>query len=281
MAEIIGVASGWGASNQGTQDGPYRFKERLSQLLEPDVKFQELDIAPCEALPYIVSINERLAESTQRALQTRKFPLILGGDHSITIGTWNGVKRALKEKGKEHLGLIWIDAHLDCHTPETTPSGAFHGMGLAALLGHGNEEFIHLFFDEPIVEPHEVYVIGARSYEKEELELLEELGLNIVFQEEVKEKGIAKVLEEAITDLRKGCDFLGLSLDLDAIDPKEAPGVGTPVPGGLSFKKLKKALEPFIEDFSAVEIVEFNPSLDRADKTKKIIEELIGLWAKR
>src|SRR5690242_3418600 len=166
-----------------------------------------------------------LADEVARAMAARRLPLVLGGDHAIAMGTWGGVARALSY---EPFGLIWLDAHLDAHTVETTPSMNPHGMSAAALLGHGYELF--LAFCGGALRPEHLCYIGVRSYESEEMALLRRLGVRIILMEEVKRRGMAWALAEALAIATRGTQGFGLTIDLDGFDPEDAPGIGLKVP---------------------------------------------------
>jgi arginase len=200
-------------------------------------------------------------------LQGGHFPLVVGGDHSCAIGTWSGVHRALANHGP--VGLIWIDAHMDSHTFATTPSGQIHGMPLACLLGHGETALTRIGGAEAKLRPEQVCLIGVRSYEAGEAALLHRLGVRVYDMDEIRRRGLAEVFEEALAIVRQGTAGFGVSVDLDALDPGEEPGVGTPVAGGLRRAELADALSHLRGDpaFVAMEIVEYNPRRDRRHAT--------------
>jgi len=280
---VVSAASGWGAQVRQCQDGPEALRQggcleklRIQQIpivdwdtVHPLVQFQERDIALPDALPLIIDFNQRLADHVSGVMQRGFSPVILGGDHSIAIGTWNGVAKHLAAEKKGPLGLIWIDAHMDAHTPETTPSGAWHGMPVAALLGYGDPSLTKLKRQEPILLPENLCLVGVHSFEKEELELLNRLGVKIYRVDEVKKRGIQQVLQEAVAHVTKHTKQYGVSFDLDVIDPTEAPGVGSPEPGGLLSQELIAALPIIGSDPRLIgfELVEFNPSRDQEKKT--------------
>jgi len=222
------------------------------------------------------ALGERLAAEVERVLQAGNFPLVVGGDHSCAIGTWSGVHRALADRGP--IGLIWIDAHMDSHTFATTPSGQIHGMPLAALLGHGDATLTGIEGIEAKLLPEHVCLIGVRSYEAGEAALLHGLGVRVFEMDEVRRRGLAEVFEEALTIVRQGTAGFGVSVDLDALDPEEEPGVGTPVPGGLRRAELADALSRLRGDraFVAMEIVEYNPRRDRGHATADAAGALAG-----
>jgi arginase len=203
----------------------------------------------------------------EAVLQAGNFPLVVGGDHSCAIGTWSGVHRALAGRGP--LGLIWIDAHMDSHTFATTPSGQIHGMPLACLLGYGEAALTGIDGAEVKLRPEHVCLIGVRSYEADEAALLHRLGVRVFDMNEIRRRGLAEVFDAALAIVRHGTAGFGVSVDLDALDPDEEPGVGTPVPGGLHRAELAAALSRLRGDpaFVAMEIVEYNPRRDRGHAT--------------
>lgn len=207
----------------------------------------------------IASLNNRLASKVESVLRAGHFPLVVGGDHSCAIGTWSGVHRALADKGP--LGLIWIDAHMDSHTFASTPSGQIHGMPLACLLGYGDAELTSIDGAEAKLHPEHVCLIGVRSFEAGEAALLHQLGVRVFDMEEIHRRGLAEVFDEALTIVRDGTAGFGVSVDLDAFDPTEEPGVGSPVPGGLRRAELAEALTRLRGDpsFVAMEVAEYNP----------------------
>ena len=257
---FLGACMGFGAQIQACERGPVELFPKIDLFFpqkQPNI------------LATIQDFNFRFAHEVAHSFETGHFPVVIGGDHSIAIGTWNGVAKAKKNP----LGLIWIDAHMDGHTNETTPSGAYHGMPLAALLGHGEKEIAQLLRPEPVLLPENVVLIGVRAYEEGEALLLEKLGVRIYFIEEVKERGLFRVVQEAIDRIKT--PHLGLSIDLDAIDPEEAPGVGSPEANGLSSDELIKALSLFEERVEAFELVEYNPERDIKFKTREIAYKIL------
>lgn len=227
-------------------------------------------------LDTVAALGVRLAREVERVLRAGKFPLVVGGDHSCAIGTWNGVRRALAARGP--LGLVWIDAHMDSHTFATTPSGQIHGMPLAALLGEGDAA---LTGPAPTLYPQHVCLIGVRSFEAGEAALLHRLGVRVFAMAEVRRRGLAAVFDEALAIVRHGTAGFGVSIDLDALDPAEAPGTGLPVPGGLGRVELATALTRLRDDpaFVALEIVEYDPHRDRDHRTADVVGALVDAIA--
>lgn len=236
--------------------------------------------APAAGSPIaaVSAVTERLARRIDELVSRGRLPLVLGGDHSCAIGTWKGIARALAPRGP--LGLVWIDAHMDAHTPETTPSGMLHGMPLACLLGHGDPRLTAIA-DGARLDPRRVCLIGVRSFETGEAALLERLGVRAFLMHEVAQRGLSAVLAEALTIARDGAGGYGISLDLDALDPREAPGVGTPVPGGIRAFALRRALARLADDpaLAALEIAEYNPHHDRRGATARLIGGIVASLA--
>jgi arginase len=208
-------------------------------------------------------LGPRVAAAVRNAIGSGAFPLVIGGDHSCAVGTWSGVAAAHREHGSP--GLLWIDAHLDSHTPETSHTGLIYGMPLAALLGHGERPFTDCLVPGAKVLPQHVCVLGARSYEPEERALLDRLGVRVIGMEEIGRCGVAAALSEALDIVRQAGAGYGITIDLDAIDPRDAPGVGTPAPGGMRAGELISALGLAASDsrLCGLEIAEYNPRRDR------------------
>jgi len=200
--------------------------------------------------------------------------LVLGGDHSIAAGTWAGAARALRARGP--IGLIWIDAHLDAHVPETSPSGNIHGMPLACLLGAGPPELTGFAGFTPALDPHHVVVIGARSFEVEEAAFLARKGVKVFGMADVAENGLPDLVARATGIASSGTAGFGISLDVDALDPREAPAVGTPVPGGIDALDLMQGLLGIadVPGYLGIEIVEYNPDRDPDHRTGDVVSEV-------
>ncbi|BBA34128.1 uncharacterized protein sS8_2176 [Methylocaldum marinum] len=211
----------------------------------------------------VADLCRRTAQETEGAVRAGEFFAVLGDDHSCAVGTWTGAAAALAERGP--LGLIWIDAHMDSHIPETSPSGALHGMPLACLFGFGEPSLVNLGGFSPKLSPKHVCLVGVHSFEPAERALLEWLGVRVFYLDEVLRRGLNEVMAEVLTIVRSGTAGFGVTLDLDAIDPKDAPGVTTPVAGGISGAEMEGALALLQgnPDFLGIEIVEFDPPRDR------------------
>lgn len=277
---VIGAACGCGAQNPDTREGPEALRSCDAFHGAPGqaVDWQAILEASCppggRPLPVVRTLCASLARRVQQTLEQGHFPLVVGGDHSCAVGTWSGARQALKEYGP--LGLIWIDAHMDSHTFLTTPSGALHGMPLACLLGHGVPELTQLAAPETKLRPEHVCLIGVRSYETGEAKLLRELGVRVFAMDEIRQRGLPSVFDEAFSIVERGTAGFGVSLDLDALDPEEESGVGSPAPGGLKRADLAWELSRLrgLPEFRAMEIVEFNPRKDRNGATRRAAAEL-------
>jgi arginase len=281
---IIGAASGIGAQDRGCADGPVAFHR--SQAWHELARLPRVDWG-CTLFPpemsgrspveRVAALCRDLADEMARTLADGAFPVVLGGDHSVAIGTWSGVARAAGGP----VGLLWIDAHLDSHTPETSYSGALHGMPLACLLGRGDKRLLGIGIAGAQLDPSRVAVIGPRSFEPEEVELLARLGVTVFSSEVVAERGFGHCFSDALAIVATAPHGFGVSLDLDVLDPETAPGVGSPEPDGISPRDLLVGLQELAgqPQLRAVEIVEYNPGRDRHGVTARLIAGLIGAFA--
>lgn len=278
---IIGAASGLGAQDQACADGPVAFhrSQAWHELAHhPRVDWGRTLFAPAAdgggATGRIAGLCRHLADEVGHALRGGEFPVIIGGDHSVAIGTWSGVARVAGEP----VGLLWIDAHLDSHTPETSYSGAIHGMPLACLLGRGDKRLLNIGLAGVQVSAGHTAVLGARSYEPEELDFLKASGVCIIDSVELAQRGFADCLHEALGIVTAAPAGFGVTLDLDAIDPLLAPGVGSPEPEGLNARDVLEAVSGIagLPGFRALEIVEYNPDRDRLGITASLISDLVG-----
>lgn len=278
---IIGAASGLGAQDQACADGPVAFhrSQAWHELAHhPRVDWGRTLFAPAAdgggATGRIAGLCRHLADEVGHALRGGEFPVIIGGDHSVAIGTWSGVARVAGEP----VGLLWIDAHLDSHTPETSYSGAIHGMPLACLLGRGDKRLLNIGLSGVQVSAGHTAVLGARSYEPEELDFLKASGVRIIDSVELAQRGFADCLHEALGIVTAAPAGFGVTLDLDAIDPLLAPGVGSPEPEGLNARDVLEAVSGIagLPGFRALEIVEYNPDRDRLGITASLISDLVG-----
>lgn len=279
---VIGVASGYGAGDPACQDGSevIRALRFLSDLEAVDAGLhwdEPIRLAlphPADALDAVENIAVQLADRVGQHLEQGDFPLVIGGDHSCAIGTWSGVKRALGASAR--LGLIWIDAHMDSHTMATSATRHIHGMPLASLLGRGDPRLAAVAGAGAKLLPEDVCLIGVRSFEADEVILLRQLGVRVYFMHEVRRRGLSEVFAEALCRVAAQTRGYGISIDLDALDPAQGPGVGTPVPGGLLRAEMTDALALAQGDerLLAVEIVEYNPYRDEHFVTARAVHDL-------
>jgi ornithine--oxo-acid transaminase len=279
--EIIGVASGLGARDRRCENGPDALRAaRLTARLQSRglrVAWSDTvrpDPREPDALKAVAGTCRRLARRVQSVIEHGDLPVVLGGDHSCAIGTWKGAALALAPRGA--LGLVWVDAHMDAHTPQTTPSGALHGMPLACLLGYG-DPLLTSIAGGARLDPRHLCLVGVRSFEAGEAQLLERLGVRVYFMEEIARRGLDTVMREALEHASRGAAGFGITIDLDALDPQEAPGVGTPVPGGIAVGELTAALARLARHrlLVALEIVEYNPERDRYAATAGLVADLL------
>jgi arginase len=288
---IIGAPLDLGAGRRGVDMGPsaVRVANLNRRLAELGYEVDDLGNVPvvqpenqpegqphAKYLPQITETCTRLAEMVEQALQQDKFPLVLGGDHSIAVGTVSGVSKHLREsKGK--LGMIWIDAHTDMNTPETSPSGNVHGMPLACCIGAGPDELTRIFGYAPKVDPQNVALVGIRSVDEKERLNVQHSGVHVFTMRDIDERGLGRVLEEAIRVASLGTTGFHVSLDMDAVDPQEAPGVGTPVRGGITYREAHLAMETLNDTgrMLSMEVVEVNPVIDEVNRTAILAVELV------
>jgi len=211
-----------------------------------------------------------------RGLEAGATPLALGGDHSIAIGSLAAQALFHRRRGLP-VGLVWIDAHADMNTPETSPTGNIHGMPLAVSLGEGVRELVGLAGDRPALDPRHVSIVGARDVDPGERERIRRLGVRVYTMSEVDERGIAACMDEAVARALDGTAGVHLSFDLDGVDPQFAPGVGTPVAGGLTYREAHLACEKVAQTgrLLGMDLVELNPVLDTNNRTAKLAVELI------
>ncbi len=216
----------------------------------------------------IAETCQEVAHRVYRTLEEGVFPVSLGGDHSIAIGTLTGVSKFYHDK-KHSLGCIWIDAHGDMNTPESSPSGNVHGMPFAAVLGHGPEPLTKIFGYAPKLQPKNCVLIGLRDLDPRERRLVKDSGVNTFTMRDIDEQGMRTVMEKAIELASQGTAGFAVSFDMDVVDPEYAPGVGTPVSGGMTFREAHLAMEMIADSkkMASIEIVEVNPIIDVMNKT--------------
>lgn len=233
--------------------------------------------ADARFLPEIADACRRLANHVERSLELGYLPVVLGGDHSIAIGTISGIARYWRKRGKR-IGVIWVDAHADMNTPDTSPTGNIHGMPLAVLLGHGPPELVSIAGDAPALDPRHVCILGVREIDGAERDLVRQSGVGVYGMSELDERGTAVCVREAVERVCDGTVGVHLSFDLDSIDPAHAPGVGTPVPGGLTLRESQLICERVArtDQVIGVEFVELNPVLDIENRTGRLAVRLIA-----
>lgn len=285
---IIGVPLDLAAGTRGVNMGPdaIRYsgvKERLENIgykiedlgdinvdrnaavTEPNSNLKNLNV--------VSQVNSLLCDQVSSVMSEGKFPLILGGDHSIAIGTIFGVLQH-----KKNLGVIWFDAHGDINTAETSPSGNIHGMPVAVLLGIGDKKLTDIGGGSKYLKKENIVYIGSRDLDREERKAMKEQGIKVFTMHEIDDMGIKKVMEEAIKIAGDNTDGIHVSFDMDALDPSIAPGTGTKVPGGMNYREAHYAMELIAqsEKLVSAEFVEVNPLLDNANMTGQAAAALIG-----
>jgi arginase len=276
--QLIGAAWGLGGADPGCADAPAKLAPLVTARLE------RMGIVPTPGPMLQAQPSERrkqfavsklcglLASAVTDAMRRGHLPCVLGGDHSCAGGTWSGVARSMDGK----LGLIWIDAHMDSHTPGTSHTGRLHGMPLAWLLGEDDDPLYGLATG--VIEPQHVCLVGVRSFEREEEERLRLLGVRVIMIEEIARRGLDSALDEALEIASRGTAAYGISIDLDAVTPDEVPAVGTPVAGGIAGAELARALTRIggSPKLAAVELVEYCPRLDPDGRSAQIAVEIVA-----
>ncbi len=290
---ILGVPLDLGQSRRGVDMGPSAVRvaglqarlEALGHRVQDSGNIA-VDIAETQSMgahdaKYLHAITEtctREAEQVMETLAAGQTPLVLGGDHSIAVGTVSGVAEFYRRK-KQRIGLIWMDAHADINTPATSPSGNVHGMPVAALMGLGPDELKEIFGWFPKVAPENVVLLGVRDIDATEKENIRRAGITEVYtMRDIDERGMRTVMEEALRAAGRGTAGYHISLDMDWIDPEDAPGVGTPVRGGATYREAHLAME-IIADHGRMlsfELVEVNPVIDEHNRTADLAVELIS-----
>ena len=285
---LIGVPVDLGAGRRGVDMGPSAvryasLRARLEQLghtvndlgnIAVPTMDELLEPDPNEKLRFLqplAEMNLRLAQTVSAALADGAFPLIIGGDHSLSIGSVNGVAHHAKR-----IGLLWIDAHGDFNTQDTTPSGNIHGMSVAALTGRGHVSLTTLLASVPAVREANVVYVGVRDLDPLEIVAMREAGVHVFTMHDIDKQGMAEVMEDAIRLAGTGTAGIHVSFDMDSLDPNDAPGVGTPVPGGITYREAHLAMEMLHESgrVIAMDLVEVNPILDQHNKTAELAVEL-------
>lgn len=287
--QILGVPIDLGAGRRGVDMGPSAI--RYAQLADEiralglecedlgniSVPLAEQSSTPEDArlryLPFVIEAAERIRNAVISIFSDEQTPLILGGDHSLSIGTLAALAQTWKNPG-----VLWVDAHGDFNTPQTTPSGNIHGMALAVSTGRGAPQLLKIFRSERFIDPTKIALIGVRTLDPGERVLLKESGVNVFTMADIDRRGLQKILEEALSRISLKIDALHVSFDMDALDPDVAPGVGTPVSGGLSYREAHLVMETVAESklLRSLEVVEVNPILDEHNRTARLAVELIA-----
>ena len=288
---VLGVPMDLGSGRRGVDMGPSAIRiaglaERLKELGNKVIDDGDIDIKNMEEirvgdmkaryLREISRASKLLCEKVQKVMAKKNFPLILGGDHSIAIGTVSGIS-AYARKRRKKIGILWVDAHGDMNTPSTSPSGNIHGMPLASLLGLGPRDLTHVGGSFRKVDPRHVALVGIRSLDEGEKKHLKQTGAMVFTMADIDRQGIHRVMKKALAHITDGTDFVHVSFDLDAVDPTVAPGVGTPVKGGLDYREAHLIME-LISDagvMTSLEMVEVNPILDERNQSAEFAVELI------
>ena len=287
---VIGVPLDLGQSRRGVDMGPSAVRvagleARLEELGHTVEDGGNIAVAIAEQkkagdphakyLHEITSTCTKLAELVLKTLEAGEVPIVLGGDHSVGAGTVSGVAQFCRRKSQK-VGLIWIDAHPDINTPETSPSGNVHGMPLAAIMGLGPPELANIFNFSPKVSPENCVLVGVRDIDAVEKENVRRAGIGVFTMRDIDERGMRTVMEEALRAAGRGTAGYHISLDMDWVDPEDAPGVGTPVRGGATYREAHLAME-IIADHGRMlsfEVVEVNPVIDEHNRTADLAVEL-------
>lgn len=288
--ELIGVPLDHGAGQRGVAMGPTALRiAGLTQALEKlelnvvdggdiSVPIPELEDAGDPQARYLETISQscnQLSDRVKGALDGGRLPLVLGGDHSVAVGTISGVAAHYHEQNPgtiPKVGVLWLDAHADLNTPATSPTGNIHGMPLACLLGNGPRELTEVGYAGIKLEPHRIVQVGLRDLDPGERRNIRDNNIRAYTMEDVDRRGLPVVLEEAISHALADCDHLHVSFDIDVIDPRFAPGTGTALEGGFTYREAHLAMEMIAETgkVGSLELVEVNPVLDHGNKTAEV-----------
>jgi len=274
--EAIGISIGNAGRKIGCGRAPYVF---LNTIRDRRIDAQIFNyIGGRTEIDTMEKYFIKVATKISQVLSNGSFPLALGGDHSCAIGTWSGVYDHLKKENKE-LGLIWIDAHMDSHRPETSDTGNIHGMPVAHLLGHGYDKLKKILNDEPKLKPENIVFFGIRSYEQPEEELLNELGVKVYYQKDLNSQNFEEQFLNEFSKLAKKTNGnVGISFDLDGLDPVMMDAVGTPVENGIQPDVFYEALSKInFDDLICFEVAEYNPMLDKTGMSLGYMEKILRL----
>jgi len=289
---VIGFPMDLGSGRRGVDMGPSALRiagleNKLKQLGYEVEDTGDIDIEIMERqspgdpklryLDEILKTSQILAERVENVLEQEKFPLCLGGDHSMALGTIAGISSYCSKRNLT-LGVIWIDAHTDMNSDDTTPSGNIHGMPLAASLGLGNKSLVDFYGFSPKLKPQNCAVIGARSIDHLERINIKKLELNVYTMSDIDKLGIHRIISRVLKQFKENVDHIHISFDVDSIDPLYAPGVGTPVPGGLNYREAHLLMESIAECgcMSSLEVAEVNPILDLHNSSAVFASDLIA-----
>jgi len=289
---MIGFPMDLGADRRGVDMGPSALRyagleKKLEDLGYKVTDYGDIDVEISETqrirdprlkyLSEIVKTSKTLAKKVESIMNKKYFPLILGGDHATAIGSIAGIASYCKKKNKT-LGVIWIDAHPDMNTPETTPSGNIHGMPLAVNIGIGHKRLVSIAGFKPKLKVENIAMIGIRDVDAKEAETIKSLGMTVYTMSEVDKQGIHNIMMNVLEDFKSRVDHIHISFDMDGIDPDYAEGVGTPVPGGLTYREAQLIMEEIAASGSmnSLEVLEVNPILDSKNKTALLATELIA-----
>jgi arginase len=289
--EIIGVPCDLGANIRGATMGPAAIrvaevKAKIESLGYPVTDSGDIDVMGRDQvpeiqssqnfLPAIAALNEKLFLKALKAHQRNHLPVVLGGDHSIAIGSISASSKYFADQNQK-AGLLWIDAHADVNTPASSPSGNIHGMPLAVIMGQGHESLTQIGGSHPKIDPKNIALVGIRDIDDSEKKELKKAGIRYFTMREIDERGKHEVMQEAMTIVSHETAGIHLSCDIDGVDPMYAPGVSTPVVGGLSFREIHLALEMLADSgkLCAIDMVELNPFYDRQNQTAKLAVGLI------
>jgi arginase len=288
---VIGVPLDLGAGRRGVDMGPSAVRVANLDLRLAELGYTVIDLGnvpviqresqsagdpKARYLPQITETCTRLAQMVRDVLASNQFPLALGGDHSAAVGSVSGASQYLRSRG-EKLGMVWIDAHTDMNTPSSSPSGNVHGMPLACCIGLGPPELSGIFGYSPKIEPRNVALVGIRSVDRAERDNVQSSGVHAFTMRDIDERGMRSVIEQAIEVASFGTAGIHVSFDMDAVDPDEAPGVGTPVRGGITYREAHLAMETLGDTgrMVSLEVVEVNPVIDEANRTAILAVELV------
>lgn len=288
---ILGFPIDLGADRRGVDMGPSAMRiadvdTRLEALgytvidegdiAVRNIEVQEIQDSRLKYLPEVAEMSRVLCTRVKNILDEGDFPLIVGGDHSMSVGSLAGIGQHCKEQGKT-LGVIWIDAHADMNTAETTPSGNIHGMPLAVAMGYGHPSLLEIA-GTPVLDPRNLAIVGLRSIDPGERDLIKELGVAAYTMFDIDRLGMYEVATRVLEDMSRSVDHLHISFDVDGVDPSVAQGVGTPVPGGLTYRETHLFMEMIsqIDAYASLEVAEVNPILDDRNRTAEFAADVVA-----